>query len=261
MRRRKLPYSRNKWEQKIFRAESKITDIIYSQILPFLIYSIVNNAQIHLTVIVYIIPYDDLTKTAYFFEKSVDKTSWLYYYVATRLITHPINYIDIKIFYKEILIMKKTANTKNISKKVISLVAAAVMSVSMLTVGGLTASAASEYQNNNYAVVENTDGKAVRNMTVYVSPEWQQADATFLMYIYNSQNNLYNVVSVDSIEGTKCQFKYAYGPDYMIVLRCKPGTTASNFSWDKVWNKTDNIKIADLLVKDEYTIQGWEKNA
>ena len=96
---------------------------------------------------------------------------------------------------------------------------------------------------------------------VYVSPEWQQADATFLMYIYNNVNNLFNVVSVDSIEGTKCQFRYAYGPDYMIVLRCKPGTTASNFSWDKVWNKTDNIKIADLLVKNEYTIQGWEKNA
>lgn len=157
--------------------------------------------------------------------------------------------------------MKKTSNTKNISKRVISLVAAAVMSVSMLTVGSMTASAASEYHNNNYAVIENTDGKAVRNMTVYVSPEWQQADATFLMYIYNSQTNISNVVSVDSREGTKCQFKYAYGPDYMIILRCKPGTTASNFSWDKVWNKTDDIKIADLLVKNEYTIQRWEKNA
>ena len=157
--------------------------------------------------------------------------------------------------------MKKTTNAKNISKKVIGLVAAAVMSVSMFTVGSMTASAASQYQNSNYAVVQQTDGKAVRNMTVYVSPEWQKDDATFLLYIFNSQNELSNVVTLDSIEGTKCQFKYAYGPYYMIVLRCKPGTDASNFSWDKVWNKTNDIKIADLLVKNEYTIMGWEQNA
>ena len=122
--------------------------------------------------------------------------------------------------------MKKTANTKNISKRVISLVAAAVMSVSMLTVGSLTASA-SEYQNNNYAVVQNTDGKAVRNMTVYVSPEWQQADATFLMYIYNSVNNLFNVVSVDSIEGTLTGLESNTKYYVCAYAKCEYGTSYS----------------------------------
>lgn len=157
--------------------------------------------------------------------------------------------------------MKKMTSKKNIGKKVIGLVAAAVMSVSMFTVGGMTASAASEYQNKNFAVIERcTEPRAVVRMTVYVSPEWQQADATYLLYIWNSQSGTNNVVSVDSIEGTKCQFKYAYGPDFMKVLRCKPGTTAQNFSWDKVWNETDDIKIADLEVENEYTIQRWEKD-
>ena len=147
------------------------------------------------------------------------------------------------------------------SKRVIGLVAAAVMSVSMLAVGGMTASAASDYQNGNYAVCGHIDGKAIRTMTVYVSPEWQRDNATFALYIYNSQTNTFNFVTPDSIEGTKLQFKYAYGPDYMIVLRCKPGTDAHNINWDKVWNKTDDIKINDLLVKNEYTIQRWEKTA
>jgi hypothetical protein len=148
-----------------------------------------------------------------------------------------------------------------ISKRVIGIFAAAVMSVSMLAVGGMTASAASQYQNGNYAVCDQMDGKALRTMTVYVSPEWQQADATFALYIYNSQTGKTNFVTPDSIDGTKLQFKYAYGPDYMIVVRCKPDTNAGNIGWDRVWNKTGDIKIADLLVQNEYTIQGWEKTA
>ena len=71
--------------------------------------------------------------------------------------------------------MKK--NVTKMSKRIIGLVAAAVMSVSMLAVGGMTASAASEYQNSNYAVCDHIDGKAIRTMTVYVSPEWQKDDA------------------------------------------------------------------------------------
>ena len=47
----------------------------------------------------------------------------------------------------------------------------------------------------------------------------------------------------------------------MIVVRCKPDTNAGNIGWDRVWNKTGDIKIADLLVQNEYTIQGWEKTA
>ena len=39
-----------------------------------------------------------------------------------------------------------------INKRVIGIFSAAVMSVSMLAVGGMTASAASQYQNSNYAV-------------------------------------------------------------------------------------------------------------
>ena len=155
--------------------------------------------------------------------------------------------------------MKK--NVTKMSKRIIGLVAAAVMSVSMLAVGGMTASAASEYQNSNYAVCDHIDGKAIRTMTVYVSPEWQKDDANFALYIYNSQTGIANFVTPDSIEGTKLQFKYAYGPDYMIVVRCKPGTNARHIGWDKFWNQTGDIKINDLLVQNEYTIQGWEKTA
>lgn len=143
------------------------------------------------------------------------------------------------------------------SKRVIGLVAAAVMSVSMLAVGGMTASAATNNFHNS-AITVNAPSYAYRTVQAYVSPEWKSADATFGVFAYNSQSNQQAFFALDKMNDTLCDFKVLGGYDYVVFVRFMPGTNASNMNWDRAWNQTEDIRIDDLGGKP-YIVQRWEK--
>lgn len=148
-----------------------------------------------------------------------------------------------------------------ISKKVIGLVTAAVLSVSMLAVGGMTASAeANVFQGSAVTATYGAPSYAYRTVQAYVSPEWKSADATFGIYAYNSQSNQSSFFTLDNMNDTLCTFRILGCYDYIIFVRFMPGTDASNMSWDRAWNKTKDIKVDDLGGRS-YVVQGWEKDA
>ena len=153
--------------------------------------------------------------------------------------------------------MKK--NVTKMSKRIIGLVAAAVMSVSMLAVGGMTASAAA-YDCQSPAITVTAPSYAYRTVQAYVSPEWKSANATFGVFAYNSQSNQQAFFALDSINDTLCNFRVLGGYDYVVFVRFMPGTDASNMGWDRAWNQTKDIRVADLG-NNPYIVQGWEKTA
>ena len=147
-----------------------------------------------------------------------------------------------------------STKTKNISKKVIGLVAAAVMSVSMLTVGGVAANAANV--NVRQGIVCSST-YASQRINLSISKEWNSNGAVIAAYFFNSQNNKSEWAKVEC-QGYMGTFVNVPGDyDYVVFVRLKAGTT--KLSFDNAWNKTRDLKISDL--NGFYPIHEWEQDA
>jgi len=139
----------------------------------------------------------------------------------------------------------------SLKKRIISIAAAAVMTLSMATVGMASASA---------ATVGNTQtvGAYNQNITikVNVSNEWKQHSASIGAYFFNEVNgqSTWATVSSSGYMGSSVSVNGDY--THVIFVRFPVHT---EYTFANAWNKTADLRISDL--NGSYTIQGWELDA
>ena len=145
---------------------------------------------------------------------------------------------------------EKTIMKTSIKRRIISIAAAAVMTLSTAAVSMASASAATV---NETAVSAYNQGIKIN---VVVSSEWKQHSAAIGAYFYNCVNGQSTWANVRSsgYMGSSVTVNGDY--THVIFVRFPVHT---EFTWANAWNKTADLRISDL--NGRYVIQGWEQDA
>ena len=138
----------------------------------------------------------------------------------------------------------------SLKKRIISIAAAAVMTLSMATVGMASASA---------ATVDNTQtvGAYNQNITIRVNlpKEWKRYDASFAAYFFNEVTGEYTWAKINT--GYRGYYYASVSGDYthVIFVRFPAG---AEYRWENACDATANLRISDL---NNPFIPGWELDA
>ena len=138
----------------------------------------------------------------------------------------------------------------SIKRRIISIAAAAVMTLSTAAVSMASASAATV--NETAVSAYNQEIK----INVVISNEWKTHNAIFAAYFYNEVNCNYTWAPV-VMRGYMGDYVTVNG-DYTHVIFVRFPAGAA-FTWENAWNKTDSLRISDL--NNRYFIQQWELDA